>query len=183
MRIASLLLALLFPYAMAVAASPEQQREDIMKLEKDTLTRLYRLQPAAEAAIKNSAGYAVFRNMGVKIFVAGGGTGKGVAVDRKTNKRTYMKMGEVQAGLGVGVKKFRVVFVFEDVGALENFVNSGWEFGGQTTAAVTTGADGAAIAGAVSVSPGVWMYQLTDAGLAAEVTVKGTKYWKDDALN
>ena len=37
--------------------------------------------------------------------------------------------------------------------------------------------------GGLSVSPGVWMYQLTDKGLAAEATVKGTKYWKDDDLN
>jgi hypothetical protein len=37
--------------------------------------------------------------------------------------------------------------------------------------------------GALSVSPGVWVYQLTDQGLALEATVKGTKYWKDAALN
>ena len=37
--------------------------------------------------------------------------------------------------------------------------------------------------GALSVSPGVWIYQLTDKGLAVEATVKGTKYWKDEALN
>jgi len=35
----------------------------------------------------------------------------------------------------------------------------------------------------VSVSPGVWMYQLTDKGLALELTGKGTKYFKDDDLN
>jgi hypothetical protein len=40
-----------------------------------------------------------------------------------------------------------------------------------------------ALQDAMSVSPGVWMYQLTDKGLAAEATVKGTKYWKDADLN
>jgi hypothetical protein len=39
------------------------------------------------------------------------------------------------------------------------------------------------MAGAVSVSDGVWMYQLTDKGVAAEITAKGTKYYKDDDLN
>jgi hypothetical protein len=39
------------------------------------------------------------------------------------------------------------------------------------------------LAGAVSVMPGVWLYQLTDDGLALELTAKGTKYYKDDALN
>jgi hypothetical protein len=42
----------------------------------------------------------------MKIFVAGVGTGKGVAVDHKTKKETFMKIAEIQAGLGFGVKKF-----------------------------------------------------------------------------
>ena len=54
-------------------------------------------------------------------------------------------------------------------------VNSGWEFGGQTTAAAKSGGGGA-YQGAKSVSPGVWMYQLTEKGLALELTAKGTKY-------
>ena len=37
--------------------------------------------------------------------------------------------------------------------------------------------------GAMSVSTGVWLYQMTDTGLAAELTAKGTKYYKDDDLN
>jgi hypothetical protein len=37
--------------------------------------------------------------------------------------------------------------------------------------------------GAMSVSPGVWVYQLTDDGVAAELTAKGTKYYKDTELN
>jgi GGDEF domain-containing protein len=35
----------------------------------------------------------------------------------------------------------------------------------------------------MAVSPGVWLYQLTETGLALELTAKGTKYYKDDALN
>ena len=37
--------------------------------------------------------------------------------------------------------------------------------------------------GAVAVSPGVWLYQLTGDGLALELTAKGTKYFKDGDLN
>jgi len=39
------------------------------------------------------------------------------------------------------------------------------------------------MAGAMSVSPGVWMYQITDDGLALELTAKGTKYMRNDDLN
>ena len=67
--------------------------------------------------------------------------------------------------------------------AFQKFVNSGYEFGGQATLAAQMRGQGAALAGAASVSPGVWVYQLTDEGLAAELTVKGTKYYRDKELN
>ena len=104
----------------------------------------------------------------MKILFAGGGSGSGIAVNRKTNKETFMKMVEVQAGLGIGVKKFRLVWVFETQGALDKFVSQGWELGAQATAAAQMSGQGKqAYAGAMSVSPGVWLYQLTDDGLAA----------------
>ena len=73
--------------------------------------------------------------------------------------------------------------MFETEAALNNFVTSGWEFGGQATAAAKGGDKGAAYQGAVSVAPGVWLYQVTDKGLALELTAKGTKYYKDSDLN
>jgi len=161
----------------------EEKRNEIRKMSQDTLRRLYKAQPKAKSAVKNAAGYAVFSNLGVKILVAGSGSGKGIAVNNKSKNETFMKMLELQAGLGMGVKKFRVVFVFDTEKAFNSFVNSGWQFGGQATAAAKTGKEGGAMAGAVSVSDDVWMYQLTDKGLAAEITAKGTKYYKDDDLN
>jgi lipid-binding SYLF domain-containing protein len=94
-----------------------------------------------------------------------------------------MKMLELQAGLGMGAKKFHVVFVFDNEKVFNDFVNSGWQFGGQSTAAAKVGDQGGAMAGAASVSDGVWMYQLTDKGLALEITAKSTKYYRDDDLN
>lgn len=167
----------------AQAASKEEQRAEVRKTSQQVLNELYRVHPPAKAAVASAAGYAVFSNFGVKIFVAGGGSGSGIAVNNATKAQTFMKMVEVQAGLGFGVKKFRVVFVFETQKALNDFINSGWEFGGQATAAAQYDNKGAAYQGAVAVNPGVWMYQLTSDGLALELTGKGTKYYKDDALN
>ena len=116
--------------------------------------RSTRLQPSARKAVESAAGYAAFSNFGMKILVAGGGSGKGIAVNNKTKATTYMKMAEVQAGLGFGVKKFQLVWVFETEKALNNFVNSGWEFGGQATASAKAGDKGAAYQGAVSVCTG-----------------------------
>lgn len=165
-------------------ADPEERRQDIRDVTRNTLERLYQSQPAARGAVERSAGYAVFSNFGMKILLAGGGSGSGIAIDNKSKTETFMKMLEVQAGLGMGVKKFRVVWVFEKSSDFNAFVNSGWEVGAQATAAAQAGGKGAeAYTGAVSIKPGVWIYQLTDEGLAAELTAKGTKYSKDDALN
>ena len=166
-----------------VAKSKEEKQAEARKKADATLQRLYKAKPSAQAAVKSAAGYAVFNSGGAKILVAGAGRGSGIAVDKGTQQVTYMKMREIQAGLGMGAKKFSTIFVFETKGALEKFINSGWEFGGQSTAAAKTGDGGGSLEGAVSVSEGVWMYQMTDKGLALELTGKGTKYFKDDDLN
>lgn len=160
-----------------------KKQAEIRTMAQDTLARLYWAQPLARNAVKRAAGYAVFNNVGVKILLAGSGKGKGIAVNNKSKRETFMKMLELQAGLGAGVKKFKVVFVFDTEQAFNSFVDSGWQFGGQSTAAAKTKSKGGAVAGAVSVSEGVWMYQLTDKGLALEITAKGSKYYKDDDLN
>ena len=171
------------PAAFAKEASKQDKQAEVRKMAQDTLSRLYQLQPGARTAVQNAAGYAVFSNFGMKIFFAGGGTGAGLAVDNQAKTETFMKMVEVQAGLGLGVKKFRLIWIFENASDLNAFVNSGWELGAQTTAAAKTGQKGEAFAGAMSIKPGVWVYQITDDGLALELTAKGTKYYKDGDLN
>ena len=91
----------------------EKKQQDIRDTARQTLQRLYKAEPGAKSAIHGAAGYAVFSNLGVKILVAGSGNGKGIAVNNKTKQETFMKMLEVQAGLGMGVKKFSVIFVFD----------------------------------------------------------------------
>ena len=160
-----------------------QQRQEILKKNEDTLQALYKAQPKAKELIEKSEGYATFSNFGMKILIAGGGTGSGVVIQKDGAKPVYMNMAEVQAGLGLGIKSFQNIFVFQTKAALNDFVNSGWTFGGQVTAAAKYENNGDAYQDAVAVAPGVLMYQLTDSGLAAEITGKGTKYYKNTDLN
>jgi lipid-binding SYLF domain-containing protein len=190
LRTACLLLAGLALIGTAEASlfkkdgTPDEQRAEIRNVRDQALAELYQAQPSARGHIQKAAGYAVFSNFGMKILVAGGGSGRGIVIDNRTKKETFMKMAEVQAGLGFGVKNIRLIWVFDERADLERFINSGWEIGAQTTAsAKVAGQGGSVLAGAVSVMPGVWIYQLTDDGLALELTAKGTKYYKDDALN
>jgi len=169
--------------AVLAKESKEEQQAKIRQTAQQILTKLYEINPTAKTSIQKAAGYAVFSNFGMKILVAGGGSGKGVAVNNKTKQEVFMKMAEIQAGLGFGVKKFNLVWVFETKNTLDQFINSGWEAGGQATAAAKAGEQGKAFQGAIPMAPGVWLYQLTDTGLALELTVKGTKYFKDGNLN
>lgn len=169
--------------ALAKASDADKARAEIRKNSQQILNQLYKANPKTKQLIASSAGYATFSNFGMKIFFAGGGTGTGVAVDNKTKKEVFMKMVEVQAGLGFGAKKFRLVFVFDNEQVLRNFIDSGWEAGAQASAAAKDGGKGDAYQGAVSVSPGVRLFQMIDTGLALEATVKGTKYYKNDDLN
>jgi len=148
-----------------------------------TLQDLYKLQPTAEAAIQKSAGYAVFNNKGTNVLLVSTASGAGIAVNSSTKQETFMKMISAGAGLGMGVKDYRVIFVFEDDKALAQFLDSGWSGSAQTDAAAKAGKSGAAYSGAVEVAPGVWVYQITKNGLALQLTLQGTKYYKDDELN
>lgn len=167
----------------AFGADKAKDQAEVRKAGDDALAAVYSAAPSARKAVQSAAGYAAFSNFGMKILVAGGGSGKGFAVNNKTKAVTYMKMAEIQAGLGLGAKKFQVLWVFETDKALNDFINSGWEFGGEATAAAKAGDKGGAYEGAISVTPGVWIYQLTDKGLELGLVAKGTKYYKDSDLN
>jgi hypothetical protein len=182
---ALLVMAVLVPsVGFAATDKVEQQRKELREMARNTIDELYRLQPRSQEALKSAAGYAVFSNFGLKILVGGGGSGNGVAFDREGRNVTYMKMAEIQAGLGFRAKKYRQVWVFENPSDLDRFTSSGWELGGQATlSAKLNGEGGSLFTGAMSVRPGVWLYQLSGDGLAADLTAKGTRYYRNKALN
>jgi len=163
--------------------SPDQKRQKTRKMAAQTLKDLYKMEPTSQEAIKKSAGYAVFNNMGTNLLLLSTARGAGIAVSSKTKQETFMKMISAGAGLGIGVKDYRVIFVFETDDALEHFLNSGWSGSGQADAAAKAGDKGGAYSGAMEVAPGVWVYQITKNGLALQLTLQGTKYYKDDDLN
>jgi lipid-binding SYLF domain-containing protein len=178
-----LVVALLSASASSAKDTNEEKREKARKMAAQTLQDLYKLQPTSQAAIQKSAGYAVFNNMGTNLLLVSTARGAGIAVNSKTKQDTFMKMMSAGAGFGVGVKDYRVIFVFENDKALAQFLDSGWSGSAQTDAAAKAGKSGAAYSGAVEVAPGVWVYQITKNGLALQLTLQGTKYYKDDDLN
>ncbi|MBL4574892.1 MAG: hypothetical protein JKY51_02180 [Opitutaceae bacterium] len=180
--ILSLIITLFLMGCASTGETPSDKRETILTMEEDVLTELYEVKPSTKSFIKDASGYAVFSNLNANIIFASFGGGYGVVTNNKTREKTYMRMGEVGIGLGLGVKDFRVVFVFHTDAALNRFVEKGWAVGAQADAAAKAGSKGAAIGGETIVD-NITIFQLTESGLALQATIKGTKYWKDETLN
>lgn len=161
----------------------EESKSQRHQIHNETLKYLYEYAPDAKEMLINSYGYATFANVGVNLLIGSFEGGRGLARNNKTGKVTYMNMASAGLGLGLGVKDFRVVFLFENEKVYKNFITSGWEANAQADAAAKAGKDGGALNAAITVAPGIRIYKLTKNGLALQATIQGTKYWADGDLN
>ncbi len=164
------------------SVTPGEKRQAILSMKDEVLSDLYKLKPDVKVQASSAPGYAVFSNVNVNIILASFGGGQGVVRNNLSGKYTYMEMGEVGVGLGLGAKDFRLVFIFHSNESMDRFVESGWALGAQADAAAKVEEKGAAVGGEVTID-GMTIYQLTETGLALQATIKGTKFWKDDELN
>jgi len=161
----------------------EQRRQAVADMETQTLQRLYQETPDTQAKIQSAPGYGVFSNANVNLLIASAGGGYGVVVDNATKQRTYMKMALGGVGLGLGAKDYRVVMVFKDKATMDKFVEKGWDAGAHADAAAKTSDKGAEASAEGDIRSGIEVFSMTEAGLALQATIAGTKYWKDKELN
>lgn len=161
------------------------QREKIREMRDEVLKELYKSRPGLKSRLKQAPGYAVFSNVGVNLIFASFAGGHGIVVENGffSDDETFMKMGSAGIGLGLGIKDFRAVFIFNDKAKLKEFLNKGWDFSGQAEAAAKSDEKGGAVGTAESFIPGVEVYQITKNGIALQATLQGTKYWRDKDLN
>ena len=160
----------------------EQKRQAVLDMKNSILSELYRHKPDVKNQIANAAGYGVFSNANVKVVLVSAGGGYGVVKNNHTGRQTFMNMGELGVGLGLGAKDVRFVFVFHTQAALNRFIDYGWSFGVQGDAAAKAADKGGAVGGEVTAD-NVTVYQITENGLALQATVKGTKFWINETLN
>jgi lipid-binding SYLF domain-containing protein len=191
-------------------ASAADKRAYVLRMHDQTLESLYRARPELRERLPRAAGYGVFSNIGLKVFLLGAGHGYGVVVDNATGSETFMRMAEIGAGVGLGARDFRAVYLFKDPAALRRFLQYGVEVGGSAEASAIAGGDAGVSAGARASAPvggvsaggggaagvggsaasgqgaigaGVEVYEFTQNGIALQATVAGAKYWKDAELN
>jgi lipid-binding SYLF domain-containing protein len=185
----SLVMALALPATAglfgAKGDSAEEKRAAVRKQRDEILAKLYAAHPDAKEKIQKAVGYGTFNNKNMNLFLLSTGHGYGVVVD-KAGKETFMAMGSLGGGVGIGAKDLSVVFIFKNADVMKKFIETGWQFGGEADATAKAGDKGAAAAkeGAVDTSANAFeIYQMTDTGVALQATVAGTKYWKDKDLN
>jgi lipid-binding SYLF domain-containing protein len=158
--------------------TPDQVRAEIDANAESALSRLFTESKAAKEQFNASAGYALFDTRKFSFLITTG-TGSGVAVDKASGKRTYMKMATGGLNFGGGVKFYQIVFLFPDKATMNDFVENGWS--ADTDVGAQSGDEGASIG--MQLKNGVVVHNLSDEGLVLAASLTGTKYWKDDDLN
>jgi lipid-binding SYLF domain-containing protein len=156
----------------------DSKRAKINAVADEALSELFKQSPKAKELYSRSYGWAAFDNMKITFGISGGG-GEGVAVAKPTGKRSFMKMGTGGVSVGIGAKKYQVVFLFENEKTFTKFVNQGWQ--ADATASAVAGT--AEAQGQSGFSNGMASYVLTGKGLMAAADLSGTKYWKNAKLN
>ena len=164
--------------SLTTKETPEQSRQKIDAMAAQTLKRLFAENKRAKALYDRSHGYAVFDTRKFSILITTG-FGAGVAVEKASSKRTYMKMATGGVNVGLGGKLFQLVFLFEDQATFNRFVVQGFEVG--TQAGAVAGSESQELA--VRFVDGMAVFQLTEKGLLLAADLTGTKYWINSDLN
>ena len=160
-----------------------KEQKGILEMRNDVLKDLYKEKPGSKQEVEDSVAVAAFSSLGINLFMFSTARGGGIVRETKTGKETFMRMFSLGGGFGLGVKDFRVVFVFHSQTAYDNFLSAGWDFAAQGDAAAKAGEEGDTVEAAATVVDGVSLYQFTENGLALQATLQGTKYYEDKDLN
>jgi lipid-binding SYLF domain-containing protein len=189
MRCNYLVLSLVLVALMVVACArpkgetPGQKKDFVLQMKNDTLAQLYAEKSYAKELLEQSAGYAVFSNFNTQLLVFGSGNGYGVAVDNSNGNEIFMRMAEGGIGLGVALKDFKEVIVFNNKTVFYKFITEGWNYSAQGDAAAKYKDDGGSTSAEVPLDSEVVVFQMTKNGIALRANLSASKFWIDDELN
>ena len=104
-------------------------RQEINERADDIIAEFINKQPELAGELDASVGYFVGRVSAVKVPVVGAGIGMGTLFDNKNSTRTYMDINRLDLGLGLGSGTYRMLVLFHDYEALEDFRSGKWKPG------------------------------------------------------
>ncbi len=183
------LIAVLFVLNSAFLTSAQndekkkKKQAKVLQMKDKALADLIKAKPEVASEINSAPGYAVFDNNGIHLLLLATSRGNGVVVSNKNGAPYFMKMRTVGAGPGLGVKDYRVIFVFKTAAALKKFKEGGWDTTAEADAAAKTRDSGGAASATGATVGDTKIYTITKKGVALQATLGGTKFSSDGDLN
>jgi len=169
-----LVLLLLALTLLAACATTSGERTAPTRAELDAMAdqemaRLLAEQPQLVPLIETLPGWVALEMHVAKIPAIGTGSGYGVVVDQRQDRRSYSRVSRFEIGGGLGAQKYYVVILFEDEKLLERAAKGTWHYeAGAEVAGGTSNAHGTG----VKTGPGYQAYRLSDSGAVAAITVR-----------
>lgn len=148
-----------------------QAAEDLRAQSKQAIDDFKRADPSIATFFANSAGFAVFPDVGKGGFIVGGARGKGIVYE-KGNPIGRATMTQASIGAQAGGQTFSQVIFFETPGALSDFKTGKFEMSADISAvAASEGASKSA-----KYKQGVAVFTLSKRGLMVQASVGGQKF-------
>jgi len=185
---ASIVVALFILNSAFLTAAQDNEKKKkkqakVLDMKDKALADLIKGKPEVASEINNAPGYAVFDNNGIHLLLLATSRGNGVVISNGKAAPFFMKMRQIGAGPGIGVKDYRVIFIFKTAAAMNKFKSGGWESTAEADAAAKSKKSGGAASTTGSSVGDTRVYTITKKGVALQATFGGTKFIKDDDLN
>jgi lipid-binding SYLF domain-containing protein len=168
--------ALFLPMLVLASCQAMPDRDERVELRDNSkleLKHMIEKDPELEPLLKESAGYAIFPEVGKGGLLFGGAFGRGTVYDRGGGFLGYATVSQASVGGVVGGQMYAQLLVFQDQSRLDSFKNGdGLRFGAQASAIAIT--DGAA--NASEYDNGVAVFIMPRGGLMADASLSGQEF-------
>jgi len=145
--------------------------EDLRAESREAVANFLKADSTLQKFISDSAGYAVFPNVGKGGFIVGGARGKGLVYEKNEVVGTAT-MTQATVGAQVGGQTFAEIIIFETPAALNDFKASKFKMRAEASAAVA--AEGASKT--ARYDSGVAVFTLPKKGVMVQAAVGGQKF-------
>src|SRR5215470_6087408 len=153
------------------AFSVQAVEQELLNDSKQAVSDFLEKDSTLNTFLTNSAGYAIFPNVGKGGFIVGGARGKGLVYE-KTNIIGVATMTQASVGAQVGGQTFAEMIFFETPAALTDFKAGKFEMSAEASAVAA--AEGASAA--AKYKDGVAVFTLPKKGLMVQASVGGQKF-------
>ena len=156
---------------IASCGSTKNTEEDLRSDSDEAKSTLMQNHTNAAELFEESAGYAIFPNVGKGAYIVGGASGNGVVYENNTVVG-YADLKQVDIGLQAGGKAFVEVLFFETEMDLERFKEGDFELSANASAVILE----KGVSEDIDFQDGVAVVTMPKAGAMAGVSVGGQKF-------